>query len=87
MEVGGLDAIAVDSMATFDYVALGHLHGKDALHAETVKYSGSPVKFSLSEAKQQKGVWIVDTAPYNAKFVPIKLKGYRNFNGIICNPD
>jgi len=74
VEVGGLDAIAVDSMVAFDYVALGHLHGKDALHAEAVKYSGSPVKFSLSEAKQQKGVWIVDTAPYNAKFVPIKPK-------------
>lgn len=71
VEVGGLDAIAVDSLSAFDYVALGHLHGKDALHAEKVKYSGSPVKFSLSEANQQKGVWIVDTAEMSTAFKAI----------------
>ncbi|AVK63998.1 exonuclease sbcCD subunit D [Lactobacillus sp. CBA3606] len=69
--VGGLNAIPVDLLAPFDYVALGHLHGKDALHAERVRYSGSPVKFSVSEAQQQKGVWIVDTAPFKVTFKPL----------------
>lgn len=69
--VGGLNAIPVDLLAPFDYVALGHLHGKDALHAERVRYSGSPVKFSVSEATQQKGVWIVDTDPFKLTFKPL----------------
>ncbi|VDG21267.1 exonuclease sbcCD subunit D [Lactobacillus sp.] [Lactiplantibacillus mudanjiangensis] len=69
--VGGLNAIPVDLLAPFDYVALGHLHGKDALHADRVRYSGSPVKFSISEATQTKGVWIVDTDPFEATFKPL----------------
>lgn len=48
-EVGGLDAVPVDLMAPFDYVALGHLHNKNALQAPRVKYAGSPLKFSASE--------------------------------------
>jgi exonuclease SbcD len=69
--VGGLNAIPVDLLAPFDYVALGHLHGKDALQAERVRYSGSPVKFSVSEATQTKGVWIVDTDPFKLTFKPL----------------
>ncbi|BDZ32258.1 exonuclease SbcCD subunit D [Lactiplantibacillus sp. WILCCON 0030] len=69
--VGGLNAIPVGLLAPFDYVALGHLHGKDALHADRVRYSGSPVKFSVSEAQQQKGVWIVDTDPFKIEFKPL----------------
>ncbi|RRK10261.1 exonuclease SbcCD subunit D [Lactiplantibacillus garii] len=70
--VGGLNAIPVSDLADFDYVALGHLHGKDALHAERVRYSGSPLKFSVSEANQQKGVWIVDTDPFKLTFKPLR---------------
>lgn len=61
LTVGGLAAVPTDLLADFDYVALGHLHGKDALQLPTARYSGSPVKFSLSEASQKKGVWLVDT--------------------------
>ncbi|MFC6253868.1 exonuclease SbcCD subunit D [Secundilactobacillus hailunensis] len=61
LTVGGLAAVPTDLLADFDYVALGHLHGKDALQLPNARYSGSPVKFSLSEASQKKGVWIVDT--------------------------
>lgn len=73
LTVGGLAAVPTDLLADFDYVALGHLHGKDALHLPTVRYSGSPVKFSLSEANQKKGVWIVDTdqTPVKLTFKPI----------------
>lgn len=62
VEVGGLDSIPTDILTVFDYVALGHLHGKDALQHPTIRYSGSPLKFSLSEKNQQKGVWIVEMA-------------------------
>ena len=57
--VGGLDAIPTSYLNDFDYVALGHLHDARASQAEIIKYSGSPVKFSVSEATSQKGVWIV----------------------------
>jgi len=80
--VGGLNAIPVDLLAPFDYVALGHLHGKDALHADRVRYSGSPVKFSISEANQTKGVWIVDTDPFKLTFKPLKpLRDVRILTG------
>ncbi|WP_057768924.1 exonuclease SbcCD subunit D [Lactobacillus selangorensis] len=68
IEVGGLNAVPVDLMACFDYVALGHLHNRDALHEDRVRYSGSPLKFSVSEKDQTKGVWIVDTNPFAIHF-------------------
>jgi len=75
VQVGGLNAVPVDLLAPFDYVALGHLHRKEALQNEPViKYSGSPLKFSTSEAEDTKGVWIVDTdqTPVSVTFKPLK---------------
>ncbi|MBF8808542.1 MAG: exonuclease SbcCD subunit D [Enterococcus lacertideformus] len=60
IEVGGLDAVSGTLLESFDYVALGHLHDQAALQQKNARYSGSPLKFSLSEINQQKGVWIVD---------------------------
>jgi exonuclease SbcD len=42
-----------------DYTALGHLHGRATL-TDSVRYSGSPVAYSFSEAGQLKGSWLVD---------------------------
>ncbi len=61
VEVGGLNAVPTDLLAEFDYVALGHLHNPNALQLPRIKYSGSPLKMSTSEATIEKGVWIVDT--------------------------
>ncbi|KRN03294.1 DNA repair exonuclease [Levilactobacillus senmaizukei DSM 21775 = NBRC 103853] len=75
VQVGGLNAVPVDLLSPFDYVALGHLHRKEALQGEAkIKYSGSPLKFSTSEAADTKGVWIVDTAtdPVTVSFRPLK---------------
>lgn len=72
IEVGGLSAVNTAILAPFDYVALGHLHNRKALNEERVKYSGSPLKFSVSEARQEKGVWLVDTDPYVAKWLPLR---------------
>ncbi|GAA2910090.1 exonuclease SbcCD subunit D [Enterococcus pseudoavium] len=68
IEVGGLDGINGALLENFDYVALGHLHGKDALKLPNARYSGSPLKYSLSEKDQPKGVWIVDTATNDFSF-------------------
>ncbi|MCI5812171.1 MAG: exonuclease SbcCD subunit D [Limosilactobacillus coleohominis] len=72
IEVGGLSAVNADILKDFDYVALGHLHNKNALHEERVRYSGSPMKLSVSEATMEKGVWIVDTDPFEIQWVPLK---------------
>lgn len=61
LTVGGLAEVPLSVLSDFDYVALGHLHGRQALQADNAAYSGSPVKFSLSEADQEKGVYILDT--------------------------
>ncbi|GEO69738.1 exonuclease SbcCD subunit D [Levilactobacillus acidifarinae] len=74
VQVGGLNAVPTDLLRDFDYVALGHLHRKEALQSEpTMKYSGSPLKFSTSEADDTKGVWLVDTAttPVTVTFKPL----------------
>jgi exonuclease SbcD len=70
--VGGIDSVALDTFAGVDYVALGHLHGRAAL-AETVRYSGSPLAYSFSEAEHLKGSWLVEIGPHGfagAEFVP-----------------
>lgn len=72
LTVGGLAAVPLSVLSDFDYVALGHLHGRQALQAENAAYSGSPVKFSLSEAKQEKGVYILDTDTMTRTFKPLK---------------
>lgn len=69
--VGGLNAVPLDLLAPFDYVALGHLHNHHALNDDKIRYSGSPVKFSLSEADEQKGVWIVDTDEGTVTYKPL----------------
>lgn len=58
--IGGLDEIPVSLFDKFDYVALGHLHSPQKLAGGKVRYSGSPLKYSLSEEKQKKGALIVD---------------------------
>jgi exonuclease SbcD len=59
--VGGLDAVDAALLAKFDYVALGHLHGAQNV-GENIRYTGSPVKYSLSEWRQNKSVTLVEIA-------------------------
>jgi exonuclease SbcD len=59
ISVGGVGQVAAAGFAGADYVALGHLHGPQAL-TDSMRYSGSPLAYSFSEAGQQKGSWLVD---------------------------
>ncbi|MDQ0619430.1 exonuclease SbcD [Arthrobacter globiformis] len=59
LSIGGVGAVPLDLFGGFSYTALGHLHGRQSLSAE-VRYSGSPLAYSFSEAKHQKGGWLVD---------------------------
>lgn len=60
LSVGGLDDVDASIFDGFDYVALGHLDGPQKIGKETVRYSGTPLKYSFSEANQKKSVVIVD---------------------------
>ena len=58
--VGGLDSVSSDVFDCFDYVALGHIHGKQYIGRETVRYCGTLLKYSFSEKNHVKSVTVVD---------------------------
>ncbi|WP_016916373.1 exonuclease SbcCD subunit D [Vreelandella stevensii] len=60
LTLGGAESVAWEPMQDFDYVALGHLHGPQYRGSEHIRYSGSLLKYSFSEASQRKGVTLVD---------------------------
>ena len=59
ISAGGVQAVPAGVFDGVDYVALGHLHGRQRL-AEQVRYSGSPLAYSFSEHAQVKGCWLVE---------------------------
>ena len=61
ISVGGVSAVHPDVFTDADYVALGHLHGPQRI-SETVRYCGSPIALSFSEADQRKGSLLVDVS-------------------------
>ena len=58
--IGGLDNIDAEVFKDFDYVALGHLHQAQKIQRETLRYAGSPLKYSFSEVNHKKSVYLVD---------------------------
>lgn len=60
ISLGGLDNIDSSVFDSFDYVALGHIHGPQRIGRDTVRYAGSPLKYSFSEARHNKSVTMVD---------------------------
>ena len=58
--VGGSDNIDGSVFDPFDYVALGHLHGPQKMGRETLRYCGTPLKYSFSEANHEKSIAIVE---------------------------
>ena len=84
--VGGVSVVPLELFDGFDYTALGHLHGRAAL-SETVRYSGSPIAYSFSEADHVKGSWLVDLTAHGferASFVPAPVgRGLARLEGTI----
>ena len=76
ISVGTVENVAVEIFDRFDYVALGHLHNPNAINEERLKYSGSPMAYSFSEASQTKGMRLVKVTKesYNEEFIPLKPK-------------
>ena len=60
ISVGGLDNVDATVFEPFDYVALGHIHGPQNIGSERIRYCGTPLKYSFSEADHKKSVTIVE---------------------------
>ena len=60
ISVGGLDNVDASALEGFDYAALGHIHRSQCVERETIRYCGTPLKYSFSEADQAKSVTVVE---------------------------
>ena len=74
VSVGGSDNVDVSVFDSFDYVALGHIHSPQNCTSERVRYCGTPLKYSFSEAKDKKSVTVEELAEkgsLSVKTVPL----------------
>ena len=83
--VGLVEKIGYDCFDGFDYVALGHIHSPQKVGREEVRYSGSPLKYSLSEANNQKSIPVVELGKkgeVSIELIPLKpLRDLRHVKG------
>ena len=83
--VGGMDNVDAAVFDQFDYVALGHIHSPQHVGRETVRYCGTPLKYSFSEAGQEKSVTVVelgDKGDVGIRKIPLKpLRDMRRIRG------
>ena len=85
ISVGGTDNVDVSVFDVFDYTALGHIHRPQNCKSEKVRYSGTPLKYSFSESKDNKSVTVVelkekgnlsiDTIPLKPMRDMVEIKG------------
>lgn len=81
--VGGLDNIDAALLDDYDYAALGHIHGPQRMTRDTVRYAGSPLKYSFSEADHHKSVVIIDMKEKgNIELEKVALKPKRDLRCI-----
>ena len=74
ISVGGTDNVDVSAFEGFDYVALGHIHRSQKCCSEYIRYSGTPLKYSFSEAKDNKSITIIDVkekGEIQLSFIPL----------------
>lgn len=76
VSVGGLDNVDASVFDAFDYVALGHIHSPQAVGRDQVRYCGTPLKYSFSEAGQEKSITVVE----------LKEKGNVDISAIFLRP-
>lgn len=85
LNVGTVEKVGADCFADFDYVALGHIHSPQKVGRETIRYSGSPLKYSLSEVNNEKSVPIVtlgEKGDVSVELVPlIPVRDMRHLKG------
>lgn len=86
LQVGDVDQIPAELFASFDYVALGHIHSPQKVGRETVRYCGAPLKYSFSEAGQEKSITVVELkekGSVDLRTIPLKpLHDLRKIRGM-----
>ena len=93
--VGGSENVDASLFDDFDYVALGHIHGPQKVGRESIRYCGTPLKYSFSEVNHKKGLCLVELTKkgdINCALIPLKplhemrkLKG--TFQEIMFGPE
>ena len=85
--IGGLDNVDSNIFDKFDYVALGHLHRPQFVNNERIRYSGSPLKYSISEADDVKSCVVVDLKSKNEIAIEtvdlVPLHNVRDIHGLL----
>ena len=74
LTIGTVEYVPVELLERFDYVALGHLHKAQKVKSEQVRYSGSPLKYSKSEANHKKQHLVVELSKEGVQVDPIAIK-------------
>ena len=87
--LGGVDEMDASLFFDFDYVALGHLHSPQRIGRDTIRYGGSPLKYSFSELRQKKGVTLVEIQEKGniiTEFLPLEpLHPLREIKGTLAD--
>ena len=85
ISVGGTDNIDAAVFEGFDYVALGHIHGPQNIGSERIRYCGTPLKYSFSEARHEKSVTVINIGEkddFSVRTVPLHpLRDMREIEG------
>lgn len=86
LQVGDVDQIPAELFASFEYMALGHIHSPQKVGRETVRYCGAPLKYSFSEAGQEKSITVVELkekGSVDLRTIPLKpLHDLRKIRGM-----
>lgn len=83
ISVGGTDNVSREVFDGFDYVALGHIHREQTVGADNIRYCGTPLKYSFSEANHIKSVTILDfNDKGNIQYKKVELKPFRDMREI-----
>lgn len=90
ISVGGIDNVDVSSVKNFDYVALGHIHGRQKVGYEHIRYCGTPLKYSVSESGQEKTLSVVTLGAKGEgaeiEFLPLHpLRDVRKVKGLLAD--
>lgn len=85
LQVGDVDQIPAELFASFEYVALGHIHSPQKVGRETVRYCGAPLKYAFSDAGQEKSITVVELkekGSVDLRTIPLKpLHDLRKIRG------
>jgi len=83
LSIGGAEYVSAQLLEAFDYVALGHLHQAHHVGLEHVRYSGSPLKYSISEEKHKKGYLVVEIGKNDISIEKVPLAARRDMRRVV----